>query len=123
MFRESAFGSQLSSVATPLRAAVLLDSSFGVLRSAFCVPPGRGYDHPVSLLLGLFALLAIVIAAALLLAGAIVLLRRGRGGSSGALGAAMLEIQSMYEPSRRHAAEVLRAEHAESDESGDPPNK
>lgn len=44
-----------------------------------------------------------------------------RRGSSGALGSALLELQSIVEPSKRHVVEQRQREPAEAAESGDPP--
>ena len=41
--------------------------------------------------------------------------------SSGALGSAFLEIQSMLEPSKRHVLKEQRKESVEEADSGDPP--
>jgi hypothetical protein len=46
--------------------------------------------------------------------------RRGRG-SAAALGNALLEVQSMVEPSARHVLEERRREAEAPEESGDPP--
>jgi hypothetical protein len=53
---------------------------------------------------------------------AIVIVKRDakRRGTSGSLGAAMLEMQSLIEPERRHATKVVRAETIEDDAAGDP---
>ena len=42
-------------------------------------------------------------------------------GSSGGLGTAFLEVQSLFEPSKRHVLEVRRNEDAEDEDSGEPP--
>ena len=42
-------------------------------------------------------------------------------GSSGTLGNAMLEVQAMIEPSKRHILEERVKESAEAQKSGDPP--
>jgi hypothetical protein len=47
---------------------------------------------------------------------------RHKSGSSGSLGSAFLEVQSLFEPSKQHMAEVRRTEHTEEDDSGDPPS-
>jgi hypothetical protein len=48
--------------------------------------------------------------------------RRGGGrGSSAALGNALLEVQTLIEPSKRHVLEEQCKERSESEESGDPP--
>jgi hypothetical protein len=46
--------------------------------------------------------------------------RKARG-SSGTLGSALLEVQSLLEPSKRHVVEERRRDVAEDEESGDPP--
>jgi hypothetical protein len=46
--------------------------------------------------------------------------RKSRG-STGALGSAFLEVQSMLEPGTRHVIEARRREEADEKESGDPP--
>jgi hypothetical protein len=54
---------------------------------------------------------------------AVVLVKRDakRRGTSGSLGTAMLEVQSLIEPGRRHVTKVVRAESTEEDAEGDPP--
>jgi hypothetical protein len=44
-----------------------------------------------------------------------------RRGSSGALGSALLEVQAVMEPSKRHVLEERRRDASEAPESGDPP--
>ena len=46
--------------------------------------------------------------------------RKGRG-SSASMRNAFLEVQSMFEPGRKHEIEVRQAEDLEKEESGDPP--
>jgi hypothetical protein len=46
---------------------------------------------------------------------------RKKHGSSGSLSSAVLEVQALFEPSRRHVLEAKR-EDDEQDESGDPPS-
>jgi hypothetical protein len=46
---------------------------------------------------------------------------RKERGSSGTLGTAMLEIQSMLEPSKRHVIEERVKDDSETEDSGDPP--
>ena len=46
---------------------------------------------------------------------------RKKHGSSSGLGTAFLEIQSLFEPSKRHVLEVRRNEDSEDEDSGDPP--
>ena len=43
-------------------------------------------------------------------------------GSSGTLGSAFLEVQSLFEPANRHVLEIRRKEDAEDEASGDPPD-
>jgi len=78
--------------------------------------------HPV---LGLLIAIVVVLAAGLLTVGAVHGIRRSRRkhGSSGALGAGMLETQSLFEPSKRHVLSATRRESESSDEdpSGEPP--
>jgi hypothetical protein len=47
---------------------------------------------------------------------------RHKRGSSGALGAAFLEVQALLEPANRHVLEIRRDEASEGDESGGPPD-
>ena len=42
-------------------------------------------------------------------------------GSSGALSSAALEVQSLFEPSKRYVLEEKRRDQVEDEESGDPP--
>ena len=69
--------------------------------------------------------IAVVFAAGLLTVGAVLGIRRSRQkhGSSGALGAGMLEAQSLLEPSKRHVLSATRMESESTDEdtSGEPP--
>ena len=46
---------------------------------------------------------------------------RKKHGSTGTLGTAFLELQTIFEPSKRHVIEARREEDAEEDDSGDPP--
>ncbi|MEQ1868566.1 MAG: hypothetical protein ABL961_00890 [Vicinamibacterales bacterium] len=46
---------------------------------------------------------------------------RKKRGSSGALSSAVLEVQSMFEPSKRYVLEERQKESTEEHESGDPP--
>jgi hypothetical protein len=46
---------------------------------------------------------------------------RRKHGSSGTLGTAFLELQTILEPSKRHVIEARLEEDAEEDDSGDPP--
>jgi hypothetical protein len=45
--------------------------------------------------------------------------RRGRG-SSGSLGSGLLEVQAIFEPSKRYVIEERARDEAESDDEGDP---
>ena len=66
---------------------------------------------------------ALVVAAAVM---GIVSIRRqsGRRGRSGSLGAAFLEVESLFVESKRRSVEALRAEEREADPgAGDPPRK
>ncbi len=47
---------------------------------------------------------------------------RKRRGSSGTLGSALLEVQSLLEPSKRHVVEERRRDVVDDEESGDPPS-
>jgi hypothetical protein len=47
---------------------------------------------------------------------------RTRHGSSGGLGSALLEIQAIVEPSKRHVLEERMKDDREPDEAGDPPS-
>lgn len=47
---------------------------------------------------------------------------KDRRGSSGALGSAFLELQSMIEPSKRHVVEERRKEDVDESDAGDPPD-
>jgi hypothetical protein len=46
---------------------------------------------------------------------------RKKRGSSGTLGSAFLEVQSMLEPGKRYVLEEKRKEDVDDEESGDPP--
>jgi len=72
---------------------------------------------------GCFLLLLAVAAVGAILAAVIAHMRKDAGhGSSGALGVAMLEVQSLLEPGKRHAIEEVRAGKRGSDEiPGEPP--
>ncbi len=48
---------------------------------------------------------------------------RKKRGSSGSLGAACLEMQTLLEPSKRHVLEISRKEDSEQSDSGDPPSQ
>jgi hypothetical protein len=79
----------------------------------------------VHLVLGILIAIGIIFAAGLLTVVAILGIRRSRRkhGSSGALGAGMLETQSLLEPSKRHVLSATRmeSESIEEDSSGEPP--
>jgi hypothetical protein len=47
---------------------------------------------------------------------------RKKHGSSGSLSSAVLEVQALFEPSRRHVLEITRQDDDEQDKSGDPPS-
>jgi hypothetical protein len=47
---------------------------------------------------------------------------RKKHGSSGSLSSAVLEVQSLFEPSQRHVLEIRRQDDDEQAESGDPPS-
>lgn len=74
---------------------------------------------------GCFVLLLAVAAVGAILAAVVAHMRRSADhGSSGALGAAMLEVQSLLEPDKRHTIEEVRADKRGSDEiPGDLPEK
>ena len=48
---------------------------------------------------------------------------RKKRGSSGALGSAFLEVQSILEPGKRYVLEERLKEDVEQDDSGDPPSE
>jgi len=72
---------------------------------------------------GCMLLLLVLVAIAAILFAVIAHMRKdARHGSSGALGVAMLEVQSLLEPDKRHTIEEVRADKRGSDEiPGDPP--
>jgi hypothetical protein len=77
-------------------------------------------------LLGFLALLAITAGCLCLTALAIVAMRRDRASrrGSGLLSAAMLEVQSLFEPSKRHAVHSVRGDEPErQSEAADPPDR
>jgi len=47
---------------------------------------------------------------------------RKKQGSPGAVGNALLNVQAIFEPEKRHMAEELRAERGEEDDEGAPPD-
>ena len=75
--------------------------------------------------LGILIAIGVIFAAGVLTVVAILGIRRSRRkhGSSGALGAGMLETQSLLEPSKRHVlgATRMKSESADEDPSGEPP--
>lgn len=72
----------------------------------------------MSLVLGFLAIVAIVILVIVLAALAIQAIVRDRGqhGTSGSLSAAMLNVQSLLEPEKRHVVEQKEAEEESEDE-------
>lgn len=48
---------------------------------------------------------------------------RKKHGSSGTLSSAALEIQALFEPSKRHVIEIQQRDESEPNESGDPPSE
>lgn len=46
---------------------------------------------------------------------------RKKSASSGALGNAFLQVQSMIDPAAQHVLEIRQDEHEEQDDSGEPP--
>jgi uncharacterized membrane protein len=72
----------------------------------------------VSLLFGVLALAAGTLVAFALLALAIAAMRRdARHGTTGTLSSAMLEVQSLLEPAKRHTVEVIRDESRDEDDA------
>lgn len=65
---------------------------------------------------------AVVLAILLVAAGLLSHKKESRHGTSGALSSAMMEVESMFDPSKRHTIESTRQESEEADESGDPPD-
>lgn len=82
-------------------------------------------EEEVHLLLGILVAIGVIFAAGLLTVGAVLGIRRSRQkhGSSGALGAGMLETQSLLEPSKRHvlSATRMKSDSTDDDPSGEPP--
>jgi hypothetical protein len=79
----------------------------------------------MKLLFAIAALLAILAAIVALTSLAIRAIVRDRShGTSGSLSSAMLNVQSLLEPEKRHAAESIQAEREAGDEDpgGDPPH-
>ena len=79
----------------------------------------------MKLLFGIAVLLAILAAIVVVTALAIRAIVRDRSrGTSGSLSSAMLNVQSLLEPERRHAVESIQAEREDGDEDpgGDPPH-
>lgn len=81
----------------------------------------------MNLLFGILALVGIAVAAvaAVTIVGVRMMRDAGRQGTSGSLGNAMLEMQSLIEPGKKKVVEEQRqaAEAEDQDESGDPPVK
>lgn len=77
------------------------------------------------IVLGVLFVIGVILAVSLLTLLGVSAIRRGRGkhGTSGALGAGLLEVQSLLEPSKRHVLEADRreSESTAEDTSGDPP--
>jgi len=77
----------------------------------------------MKLFVGVLVITLIVLSAAILTVAAIRLILRDRdkAGSSGALSSAMLEIDSIFEPSKRHTIESVKDSESKTDEdhSGD----
>jgi hypothetical protein len=65
---------------------------------------------------------AVVLAVLLVAAGVLSHKRESRHGTSGSLSSAMMEVDSLFDPSKRHTIESTRHESGEADESGDPPD-
>ncbi len=76
-------------------------------------------------LIALLFLAAVIVGAIALTAGAIALARRDRQRirGSGSLGSAMQNLESLFLESKKHVIEAEQDEHAEEDESGEPPEK
>jgi hypothetical protein len=47
---------------------------------------------------------------------------RKKRGSSGTLGTAFLEMQTLLEPGKRHVIEIVRKDDSEQNDTGDPPS-
>lgn len=75
---------------------------------------------PLGILLILLGVAAVFL---LLLLAVRSMLRDRRHGSSGALASAVLEVESLLDPSKRHVQESVQSEEEEDDESGDPPSR
>ena len=75
--------------------------------------------------LGILIAIGVIFAAGVLTVIAVLWIRRSRRkhGSSGALGAGILETQSLLEPSKRHvlSATRMKSESTDEDSSGEPP--
>ena len=81
------------------------------------------FDETKDLIVALLFLLGALIGVVVLTAGAIALARRDkdRMRGSGHLGAAMQNLESLFVESKKHVIEAEQDEHAEADESGEPP--
>ena len=79
----------------------------------------------MQIVLGVLFVTGVICAAGLLTFLAVSAIRRDRRkhGTSGVLGAGVLEVQSLLEPSKRHVLEADRreSESTAEDESGEPP--
>jgi len=73
----------------------------------------------MKLFVGVLVITLIVLSAAILTVAAIRLILRDRdkAGSSGALSSAMLEIDSIFEPSKRHTIESVKDSESKTDEA------
>jgi hypothetical protein len=75
--------------------------------------------------LGILIAIGVIFAAGVLTVIAVLGIRRSRRkhGTSGALGAGLLETQSLLEPSKRHvlSATRMKSESTDEDSSGEPP--
>jgi hypothetical protein len=79
----------------------------------------------MQIVLGILIAIVASVAAGLLTVAAVLGIRRSRQkhGSSGGLSVAMMEVQSLLEPAKRHVVVAARdeAESTSEDASGDPP--
>jgi hypothetical protein len=72
---------------------------------------------------GIMVLLGVIVVAAVITGLAVGAIRRDPRRGSGTLGRSVLEVQSLFEPEKRHAAESMRAEREDESEAGDDPLK
>lgn len=101
-------------------SAILLRVRF----ASVSAEPLAGRERDVQTILGVILLMAIAAAAVVVTVLAVAAIRRDRARrpGSGSLGAAMLEVQSLFEPSKRHTARSVRADQPQEEPgSGDPP--